>query len=89
MPKKRRKLSPEHDKKITFLQKHVELFIAKIGDIRDDELREEFKAGFRPVVNVWAFLRTEYDSNGFTDELLQGFDRYDVELNKFNSEYEF
>jgi hypothetical protein len=89
VPKKRRKLSAEHDKKIVLLKRDVELFIAKIGDIRDDELREEFKAGYRPVVNVWAFLRTEYDTNGFTEDLLTGFERYDHELEKFNSEYEF
>ena len=89
VPKKRRKLSAEHDKKIVLLKRDVELFIAKIGDIRDDELREEFKAGYRPVVNVWAFLRTEYDTNGFTEDLLTGFERYYQELEKFNSEYEF
>jgi len=89
VPKKRRKLSAEHDKKIVLLKRDVELFIAKIGDIRDDELREEFKTGYRPVVNVWAFLRTEYDTNGFTEDLLTGFERYDQELEKFNSEYEF
>lgn len=89
VPKKRRKLSSEHDKKIVLLKRDVELFIAKIGDIRDDELREEFKAGYRPVVNVWAFLRSEYDTNGFTEELLNGFERYDQELEKFNSDYEF
>jgi hypothetical protein len=87
--KKRRKLSSEHDKKIVLLRRDVELFIAKIGDIRDDELREEFKAGYRPVVNSWAFLRSEYDTNGFTEDLLNGFERYDLELEKFNSDYEF
>jgi len=89
VPKKRRKLSAEHDKKIVMLKRDVELFIAKIGDIRDDELREEFKSGYRPVVNVWAFLRGEYDTNGYTEDLLRGFERYDQELEKFNSEYEF
>ena len=57
VPKKRRKLSAEHDKKIVLLKRDVNLFIAKIGDIRDDELREEFKAGYLPVVNAWACLR--------------------------------
>ena len=89
MPKKRRKLSHEHDKKIILLKRDVELFIAKIGDIRNDELREEFKTGFRPVVNVWAFLRTEYDTNGFTEDLLRGFERYDQELEAFHADYEF
>ena len=89
MPKKSRKLSAEHDKKIVLLKRDVELFIAKIGDIRNDELREEFRSGYRPVVNVWAFLRSEYDTNGFTEDLLAGFERYDQELEKFNSEYEF
>ena len=89
VPKKRRKLSAEHDKKIVLLKRDVDLFIAKIGDIRDDELREEFKAGYLPVVNAWAFLRGEYDANGYTEDLLKGFERYDQELEKFNSEYEF
>ena len=89
MAKKRRKLSPEHDKKISLLKKDVELFIAKIGDIRDDELRGEFRSGFSPVVNAWMFLRSEYDNNGFTDELVQGFESYQLELKKFDDEYEF
>ena len=89
MPKKRRKLSAEHDKKIVLLKRDVDLFIAKIGDIRDDELREEFKAGYLPVVNAWAFLRGEYDANGYTEDLLKGFERYDKELEKFTTEYEF
>ena len=89
VPKKRRKLSAEHDKKIVLLKRDVDLFIAKIGDIRDDELREEFKAGYLPVVNAWAFLRGKYDANGYTEDLLKGFERYDQELEKFNSEYEF
>jgi hypothetical protein len=41
------------------------------------------------VVNVWAFLRGEYDTNGYTEDLLRGYERYDQELEKFNSEYEF
>ena len=89
VPKKRRKLSAEHDKKIVLLKRDVNLFIAKIGDIRDDELREEFNAGYLPVVNAWACLRGEYDANGYTEDLLKGFERYDQEFKKFNSEYEF
>ena len=34
------------------------------------QLREEFANGFRPVLNAWAFLRGEYDANGFTEDLL-------------------
>ena len=89
MPKKRRKLSPDHEKKISLLKKDVELFIAKIGDIREEELREEFKAGYRPVVNAWAFLYSEYVENGFTDALIEGFERYQLELKKFDDDYEF
>lgn len=88
LTKRRRKLSPEHDKKIDLLKKHVELLSAKIGDIRNDSLREEFADGFRPVLNAWGFLRGEYDAHGLTDDLLEGFGRYQLELQKFEEEYE-
>ena len=88
LTKRRRKLSPEHDKKIDLFKKHVELLSAKIGDIRNDSLREEFAEGFRPVLRAWGFLRGEYDANGLTDELLEGFGRYQSELQKFEEEYE-
>jgi hypothetical protein len=88
LAKRRRKLSPEHDKKIGLFKKHVELLSAKIGDIRNDSLREEFAEGFRPVLHAWGFLRGEYDANGLTDDLLEGFGRYQSELQKFEDEYE-
>lgn len=88
LAKRRQKLSPEHDKKIEILRKHVELLNAKISDIRNDQLREEFADGFRPVLNAWGFLRGEYDTNGFTADLLEGFGRYESELQKFEEEYE-
>jgi len=88
LTKRRRKLSPEHDKKIDLLKKHVELLSAKIGDIRNDSLREEFAEGFRPVLHAWGFLRGEYDANGLTDDLLEGFSRYQSELQTFEEEYE-
>jgi len=88
LTKRRRKLSPEHDKKIDLFKKHVELLSAKIGDIRNDSLREEFAEGFRPVLHAWGFLRGEYDANGLTDDLLEGFGRYQSELQKFEDEYE-
>jgi hypothetical protein len=88
LAKRRQKLSPEHDKKIEILKKHVELLNAKISDIRNEQLREEFADGFRPVLNAWGFLRGEYDANGYTEELLAGFDRYASELQKFEEEYE-
>ena len=88
LAKRRQKLSPEHDKKIDILKKHIELLNAKISDIRNEQLREEFADGFRPVLNAWAFLRGEYDANGFTEDLLEGFQRYERELKTFEDEYE-
>ena len=50
MPKKRRKLSKEHEKSISIALKEIELILAKINDINDDDIRGEYAISFAPAI---------------------------------------
>ena len=56
MAKRRRKLSPELEKKISLAKKQIELITAIIHDINDDDIQEEYKSAFLPVMAAF-FLR--------------------------------
>ena len=43
MPKKRRKLSKELELEMSIALKKVELILAKINDIRDDDIQGEYR----------------------------------------------
>ena len=51
MPRKRRKLSKEHEKSISIAQKEIELILAKINDINDDDIRTEYAISFAPLMS--------------------------------------
>ena len=50
MPKRRRKLSPELEKHISLAKKQIELITAIIHDIDEEDIQEEYKAAFLPVM---------------------------------------
>ncbi len=89
MPKKRRrKLSPEMEKEISLIKKEVELILAKINDIDEEDLQVEYKKGFDGAKAAFIYLTTEYQENGFTDQAIQWRDVYRLQLKKFESEFE-
>ena len=88
MAKKRRKLNKDFEKKIYSSKKNVELVLAKIYDIEDEDIQKEYITAFNEVVNLYDQLNEDYEQKGFndkSDELLQN---YKIAFNFFESEFE-
>tara|TARA_B100000925_G_scaffold45078_1_gene29412 strand:+ start:15 stop:284 length:270 start_codon:yes stop_codon:yes gene_type:complete len=86
--KKRRKLNKDFEKKIYSSKKNVELVLAKIYDIDDEDIQKEYMTAFNEVVNLYDQLNEDYEQKGFndkSDELLQN---YKLAFNLFESEFE-
>ena len=67
MPKKRRKLNKDFEKKIYSSKKNVELVLAKIYDIDDEDIQKEYMSAFNEVVYLYDRLKVDYDQQGFND----------------------
>ena len=88
MIKKRRKLNKEFEKKIYSSKKNVELVLAKIYDIDDEDIQKEYMNAFNGVVYLYEELKLDYDELGFnvnSEELLT---KYKNAVNLFESEFE-
>ncbi len=88
MAKRRRKLSKDYEKLVSKSQKEVELIIAKINDIDDDDIREEYSIAFASVKSKLDYIRTTYDSIGYNDDSDTLTKLYDHALKQFIQEYE-
>ena len=88
MPKKRRKLSPELEKNISLAKKQVELITAIIHDIDEEDIQEEYKSAFLPVMSSYMSLDQMYNQLGFNDDTNKLYNLYLTNLDKFKSEYE-
>ncbi len=67
MPKKRRKLNKDFEKKIYTSKKNVELVLAKIYDIDDEDIQKEYMSAFNDVVYSYDQLKNDYELTGFND----------------------
>ena len=88
MAKKRRKLNKDFEKKIYTSKKNVELVLAKIYDIEDEDIQKEYMSAFNRVVYLYDDLKEDYDQLGFnenSEDLLKGY-KNGHEL--FESEFE-
>jgi len=88
MAKKRRKLNKDFEKKIYTSRKNVELVLAKIHDIDDEDIQKEYMSAFNGVVYLYDQLKQDYEQKGFNDlsgELLK---TYKNAFNLFESEFE-
>ena len=88
MAKKRRKLNKDFEKKIYSLKKNVELVLAKIYDIDDEDIQKEYMSAFNRVVYLYDVLKEDYEQKGyyeFSEELLTN---YIKAFNLFESEFE-
>ena len=88
MAKKRRKLNKDYEKKIYASKKNVELVLAKIYDIDDEDIQKEYMSAFNRVVYLYDELKEDYEERGFnqnSDELLIN---YQNSFNLFESEFE-
>ena len=88
MPKKRRKLNKDFEKKIYSSKKNVELVLAKIYDIDDEEIQKEYMSAFNNVVNLYEKLKYDYELTGFNDNSNDFMEIYNKAFNLFESEFE-
>ena len=88
MAKKRRKLNKDFEKKIYSSKKNVELVLAKIYDIDDENIQKDYMSAFNEVVNLYDELREGYDENGFNDDSDELLANYKNAFNLFESEFE-
>ena len=88
MPKKRRKLNKEFERKIYSSKKNVELVLAKIYDIDDEDIQKEYMSAFNGVVFSYDELTDDYEKQGFNDNSESLLINYKNALNLFESEFE-
>ena len=88
MAKKRRKLNKDFEKKIYSSKKNVELVLAKIYDINDEDIQKEYMSAFNEVVNLYDFLKGDYEQRGYNDKSEEFLTNYKYAFNLFESEFE-
>ena len=88
MAKKRRKLNKDFERKIHSSKKNVELVLAKIYDIDDEDIQKEYMSAFNDVVNLYDELKENYQQTGFDDDSEDLLVNYKNAFNIFESEFE-
>jgi len=88
MAKKRRKLNKEFEKKIYSSKKNVELVLAKIYDIDDEDIQKEYMSAFNGVVYLYDDIKVDYEQQGFNDNSEELLKNYKNAFNLFESEFE-
>ena len=88
MAKKRRKLNKEFEKKIYSSKKNVELVLAKIYYIDDEDIQKDYMSAFNEVVYLYDELKENYQQIGFDDNSEDLLLNYKNAFNVFESEFE-
>ena len=88
MAKKRRKLNKDFEKKIYASKKNVELVLAKIYDIDDEDIQKEYINAFNRVVYLYDELKEDYEQQGFNDNSEELLKNYKNAFYLFESEFE-
>ena len=88
MAKKRRKLNKEFEKKIYSSKKNVELVLAKIYDIDDEDIQKEYLSAFNGVGQLYDELKEDYEKQGFNNNSEELFTNYKNAFSLFESEFE-
>ena len=88
MPKKRRKLNKDFEKKIYTSKKNVELVLAKIYDIDDEDIQKEYMSAFNDVVYSYDQLKNDYELTGFNDNSDKLIADYKKAFSLFESKFE-
>ena len=88
MAKKRRKLNKDYEKKIYAENKSVELGLAKIYDISDEDIQKEYFSAFNKVVFLYEELKGDYEQQGFHESSEELLTNYINAFNLFESEFE-
>ena len=88
MAKKRRKLDKNFEKIIYSSKKKIELILAKIYDITDDDIQKEYMTAFQEVVNLFDLLKNDYELVGFHEDSEALNKNFEDAISKFEAEYE-
>ena len=88
MTKKRRKLNKDFEKKIYSSKKNVELVLAKIFDINDEDIQKEYMSAFNGIVNLYDELKQDYEQQGFNENSEDLLLNYRSAFELFESEFE-
>ena len=88
MAKKRRKLDKNFEKIIYSSKKKIELILAKIYDITDDDIQKEYMSAFQEVVNLFDLLKNDYELVGFHEDSETLNKNFKDAISKFEAEYE-
>ena len=88
MAKKRRKLNKDFEKKIYTSKKNVELVLAKIYDIDDEDIQKEYMSAFNRVVSLYEELKDDYEQEGFKENSEELLINYKNAFDLFKSEFE-
>ena len=68
MPRKRRKLSKEMEAEKAAAKRKIELIMALIHDIRDDDIQGEYLEAFGQIRSAVVNLVAKYTTDGFCEE---------------------
>ena len=88
MAKKRRKLNKDFEKRIYSSKKNVELVLAKIYDIDDEDIQKEYISAFNEVVSLYDQLKEDYEKVGFNDNSEEVLKNYKNAFKLFETEFE-
>ena len=69
-------------------KKNVELVLAKIYDIDDEDIQKEYMSAFNGVVYLYDELKIDYEQKGFNDNSEEFLTNYKNAFNLFESEFE-
>ena len=69
-------------------KKNVELVLAKIYDIDDEDIQKEYMSAFNEVVYLYDVLKEDYERQGFSDNSEELLTSYKKAFNLFESEFE-
>ena len=75
-------------KKYIHQKKNVELILAKIYDIDDEDIQKEYMSAFKEVVYLYDVLKEDYENQGFNDNSEELLKNYINALSLFESEFE-
>ena len=81
-------MNKDFEKQIYSSKKNVELVLAKIYDIDDEEIQKEYMSAFNRVVCLYDCLKEDYEKKGFNDDSEDFLTNYKNEFNLFQSEFE-
>ena len=74
--------------KIYSSKKNVELVLAKIYDIDDEDIQNEYMSAFNLVVNLYDELKQDYEQLGFNENSEDFLSNYINAFELFESEFE-